>query len=151
MDLQKAYDNVEWSALKVILNELSFPRKFISWIMNTITIVPYRLMVNIVMEYLYKVLQKLINNLNFNSHSKCEKLGFINLSFVDNLLLLEIRDTTSIDLLMQAFKVLSNSTGQSVNPFNKIYYGNIDEQTNEAILRLTNFTPSIQVSWYAFN
>lgn len=81
MDLQKAYDSVEWSALEAILNELSIPHMFIKWIMITVTTVSYRYQVNgalsnivqakrglrqgdplspllfvIVMEYLYRVL-----------------------------------------------------------------------------------------------
>lgn len=41
MDLQKAYDSVDWNALENILKEMSFPHKFIKWIMLTISIVSY--------------------------------------------------------------------------------------------------------------
>lgn len=37
MDLQKAYDTMEWGAVEDILRELSFPNKFKKWIMLDIT------------------------------------------------------------------------------------------------------------------
>lgn len=46
MDLQKAYDTLEWCALGGILKELSFPDKFIRWIMVTVTTVSYRFKIN---------------------------------------------------------------------------------------------------------
>lgn len=46
MDLQKAYDTVEWSALESILKELSFPNKIIKWVMQTVTIVSYKFRIN---------------------------------------------------------------------------------------------------------
>jgi hypothetical protein len=46
LDLQKAYDMVDWSALKDILQEVSIPNTFISWIMTTVTTVSYRFNIN---------------------------------------------------------------------------------------------------------
>lgn len=46
MDLQKAFDTVEWSALEGILQEMNFPQKFIRWIMVCVTTVSYRFVVN---------------------------------------------------------------------------------------------------------
>lgn len=84
------------------------------------------------MEYLHKVLQKLKNNLNFNFHDKCEKLYIINLSFADDLLLFARGGTTSIHLVMQAFKEFSNSFGLITNPSKcKICYGNMDDHTKQ--------------------
>ncbi len=37
MDIQKAYDTVEWGALEAILKELGFPGIFIRWIMLCVT------------------------------------------------------------------------------------------------------------------
>lgn len=46
MDLQKAYDTVEWSALKGIMRELGFPALFTDWIMLGVKKVSYRYIVN---------------------------------------------------------------------------------------------------------
>lgn len=46
MDIQKAYDTIEWSALEYIMKEMSFPREIIDWIMIYISIVSYRYTIN---------------------------------------------------------------------------------------------------------
>ena len=46
IDLQKAYDMVDWGALEDILRELGIPPKFIQWIMLTVTTVSYEFNVN---------------------------------------------------------------------------------------------------------
>lgn len=33
LDLQKAYDSVEWSFMKQVMEELGFPKLFIGWVM----------------------------------------------------------------------------------------------------------------------
>ncbi|GJR40727.1 hypothetical protein Tco_1216411, partial [Tanacetum coccineum] len=39
IDTQKAYDTVNWSFLKMILEEFSFHRKMVQWIMQCVTLV----------------------------------------------------------------------------------------------------------------
>lgn len=153
MDLQKACKIVEWFSLEAILKELSFPFKFIIWIMITISTMSYRYKVNgentctlkanlrqgdpislflfvIMIDYLHRSLQILKCNPNFNFHSKCEKLNLIKLSFVDYLLLFSIGDTISIGLLMIIFNEFTRSTGMSVNPRKcKAYFRNKDDNT----------------------
>lgn len=46
IDLQKAYDPVEWNALEQIMKEMNFPAKFTNWIMLAVRSVSYRLMIN---------------------------------------------------------------------------------------------------------
>lgn len=46
MDTQKAYDSFEWHALKSILEELGFLRKFIFGIMQVVTSITYQFNVN---------------------------------------------------------------------------------------------------------
>ena len=36
MDIQKAYDTMDWPAMKTILDEVGIPRKFTSWIMAAV-------------------------------------------------------------------------------------------------------------------
>lgn len=165
MDLQKAYDSVEWSALEAILNELSIPHMFIKWIMITVTTVSYRYQVNgvlsnivqakrglrqrdplspllfvIVMEYLYRVLQKLKQVPNFNFHPKCEKLAIINLSFADDLLMFTRGDPMSVRLAMNAFNDFSAATGLRVNPSKcNIYFGNVADEVKKEIQANVNY------------
>lgn len=149
-------------ALEDILKELDFPNKFKKWIMLTVTTVSYKFIVNeeytrilkakrglrqpislllfvIVMEYLHRVLQ-LRNIPDFNFHSKCEKLNINNLSFVNDLLLFAQGDTKSIHLVMWAFDNFSKPTRLTINHTEyKGYFGNVDDQTKQAILNLTDF------------
>lgn len=166
MDLQKAYDTVEWCALESILNELGFPSQFIRWIMICVTTVSYRYMINgttsqclqakrglrqgdpispllfvLVMEYLYRNLQSLRRNPDFNFHAKCENLRIINLSFADDLLFFSRGDTVSVQLLMNQFANFSRATGLKVNPRKcHIYYGAVSDEVKEHINLITGFS-----------
>ncbi|XP_058761622.1 uncharacterized protein LOC131635037 [Vicia villosa] len=46
MDIQKAYDSVEWKAMEDILLELGFPNKFIGWTMTMVRSVSSRYKIN---------------------------------------------------------------------------------------------------------
>lgn len=46
VDMQKAYDSLEWPFLKQIMSALGFPNQFVGWIMMCITTVSYSIMVN---------------------------------------------------------------------------------------------------------
>lgn len=135
MDLQKAYDIVESSALETILKELSFPNRLINWIMIIVTIVSYKFRINgehyrimeakrglrqgdplspllffIIMEYLHRVLQKLKHIPDYNFHSKCEKLSIISTSFVDYYFLLEVIPNSYL-WLWKLLRVFPNPIG----------------------------------------
>lgn len=42
LDIQKAYDNVNWFALECILKELAFPIVFVNWVMVDVSSVSYK-------------------------------------------------------------------------------------------------------------
>lgn len=46
IDIQKAYDSVEWPFLRYFLLELGFPYIFVKWIMACITTIIYLICVN---------------------------------------------------------------------------------------------------------
>lgn len=87
-----------------------------------------RLLFIIVMEYIYKILQKMKKNPNFNFHFKCKKMNFINMSFVNDFLLFAIGDVASIEILMATFGEFSASTCIYVNLSKcHVYFGNAKE------------------------
>lgn len=120
---------------------MGFPRQFTNWIMIIVTTVSYHFNVNgklstvmpakrglrqgypissllfvLVMEYLNRCLHQLQHNLNFNYHSKCEKMKITNLSFADDLLLFARGDALSVELMMKTFMKFSYSTSLKINP-----------------------------------
>jgi hypothetical protein len=46
LDLQKAYDRVNWKFLHAVLQNFGFPAKFISWIMECVSTVESAVLVN---------------------------------------------------------------------------------------------------------
>ncbi|CAI8611344.1 unnamed protein product [Vicia faba] len=94
----------------------------------------------LVMDYLYRILQKLKSNPNFNFHANCEKLGIINLSFADDLLLFSRGDSGSVNILLQSFNNFSSSTGLGANPMKcRIYFGNVNMKEKDDIKKITTF------------
>ena len=46
LDLQKAYDQVNWSFLKTVLQKFGFDEKFVGWIMECVSSVSSALLIN---------------------------------------------------------------------------------------------------------
>lgn len=46
IDLQKAYDSLEWGYLKQVMIEIGFPDQVINWIMECVQTVSYSILVN---------------------------------------------------------------------------------------------------------
>ena len=165
LDIEKAYDTVDWKALELIMREVGIPRQFINWVMKTVTTVTYKFVVNgeythslkakrglrqgdplspllfvIVMEYLHRSLQELRYTPDFNFHAKCEKLNIISLSFADDVLMFTRGDKISVDILMQAFMNFSKSTGLVINPSKcKVYFGAVESCIKQEIKHITAF------------
>lgn len=165
MELQKAYDSVEWQALDVILAEIGFPNICIGWIMTMVRTVSYRYRVNhniiesivakqglrhghhlspllfiIVMEYLHRVLSKMGRHPDFSFHDKCESLRIIYLSFADDLLVFSRGDKSFVKLTMKVMENFAQATGLQVNPSKcNAYFGNVDTETKKEILNTTGF------------
>lgn len=153
IDLQKAYDTVEWDALEDILRELNFPMKFVRWVMICVRTVSYRYSINgvpsrllqaqrrirqgdpispllfvLVMEYLHRKLQQLRGVLNFNFHPRCEWLNIVNICFADDLLMFCRGDLESVRLMMQRFGQFSGATGLKSNMAKcRLYCGGIPQ------------------------
>ncbi|XP_058783633.1 uncharacterized protein LOC131658343 [Vicia villosa] len=149
MDLQKAYNTVEWSALENIMKEHNFPQKFIDWTMICIETVSYRYTINgqaskilkakrglrqgdpispllfvLIMEYLHRCMVKLKDNSHYKFHPKCARMRISNICFADDLLLFARGDESSVIQMMTMFQHFSATTGLKANPKKcKVYFG----------------------------
>ena len=45
-DMAKAYDSVDWSFLRSVMQEMSFPTQFIDWVMCCVSSVSYSILIN---------------------------------------------------------------------------------------------------------
>lgn len=165
IDLQKAYDSVEWPYLEQVMVELGFPYKFISWIMACVTTVNYTILFNgetsepfnaakglrqgdpispflfaIAMEYLIRGLNSLKMSKEFKFHPRCAKLGVTHLCFADDL---RRGDLPSITALNQCFNTFSRASGlQSNIGKSSIYFGGVTQGVKDNILKEMGFVLS---------
>ncbi|XP_070022043.1 uncharacterized protein LOC142177522 [Nicotiana tabacum] len=102
IDLQKAYDAVEWIFLEQVLDEIGFPRQFTMWTLECVKTVNYSILVNgestaqfdaakglrhgdpispflfaLAMKYLSRKLNELKGNKEFKYQPKCSKLAML--------------------------------------------------------------------------
>lgn len=167
IDLQKAYDSVEWIFLQQVMEALNFPWKFIRWIMECVQTVSYTVMVNgqttepfqaakglrqgdpmspflftIVMEYLSRALYELRKDSNFSFHPGCKRLGITHLSFADDLLLFAKGDFLSVCSMFKLITQFTEASGLKAN-LNKssVYFGGVPNEIKQLILDQLGFAP----------
>ncbi|KAL0444858.1 UNVERIFIED_CONTAM: LINE-1 reverse transcriptase [Sesamum latifolium] len=142
VDLQKAYDTVEWDFLLATLQLYGFPPTFIKWIEECVTTCSFSVCLNgtihgffggarglrqgdpmspylfvLVMEVLRMILQQLIEqDEEFTFHWKCRDIGLFQLSFADDLLLFSSVDESSVGLFHRGLQVFAGLSGLCANP-----------------------------------
>nr|GEY67091.1 hypothetical protein [Tanacetum cinerariifolium] len=128
VDIQKAYDTVDWVFLKNILAGFGFHDRLIGWIMECVTTTSFSISINgslhgffkgkhglpqgdplspylftLVMEILTLMLQRGVDSANsFVYHRYCSKMKLINLCFADDLFLFSHGDTDSVKVIKGA-------------------------------------------------
>lgn len=163
VDIQKAYDSVEWPFVKHMLIELGFPFRYIEWIMDCLTTVSYTINVNgeltepfearkglrqgdpisscmfvLCMEYLNRCLLELKENRDFNYHPRCRKMGLLHLCFADDLLLFTRVDVISVQFLLKVLDKFAASSGLKANRLKScIYFGRVPSDIKTEILRIS--------------
>ncbi|GKA84753.1 reverse transcriptase domain-containing protein [Tanacetum coccineum] len=135
VDIQKAYDTVDWKFLKEVLHGFGFHNHMISWIMECVSTTSFLFSINgnlhgyfkgkrglrqgdslspylftLIMEVLTLILQRRIRDSDFIYHRYCSKLELGNLCFADDLFLFAHGDIHSATIIMEAlneFKLAS--------------------------------------------
>ncbi|XP_056698158.1 uncharacterized protein [Spinacia oleracea] len=140
LDKQKAYDTIEWDFLEEMLLSLGFQAQFVNWIMVCVTTPKFSIMLNgsaqgyfassrglrqgdplspllfvVCMEYLFRTLYKVGEDSYFKFHPRCRSTKLTHLCFADDLILCCKGEFHSIQLLLQGFKLFSDTSGLKAN------------------------------------
>ncbi|GJV60546.1 putative reverse transcriptase domain, reverse transcriptase zinc-binding domain protein [Tanacetum coccineum] len=166
VDIQKAYDTVDWAFLKSILNGFGFHPRMIGWIMECVTSTSFSLSINgslhgyfkgkrglrqgdpmspylftLVMEVLTLMLSKRVRDSNnFTYHRYCSNLNIINLFFADDLFLFAHGDMDSARVIMDSLDEFKHASGLTPSlPKSTAYFCNVFNYVKLGILNILPF------------
>ncbi|XP_071687999.1 uncharacterized protein [Rutidosis leptorrhynchoides] len=166
VDIQKAYDTVDWGFLKKCLVGFGYPHKMVKWIMRCVSTASYSININgdlhdyfpgkrglrqgdplspylftLIMEALSLMLiRRASNGDDFRYHPKCEQLKLINLCFADDLFLFAAADLNSVEVIRDALEEFKACSGLTLSlPKSTAFFANVYNVLKEAILNLLPF------------
>lgn len=166
IDIQKAYDSVEWEFLKSCLYGFGFPPKMCSWIMACMTSSTFSVSLNgdlhgffkgqrglrqgdplspylftLVMEVLTLMIKrKTVNDDDFKYHWRCDKLKLTHLCFADDLLLFCHANTHSVTVLKAALDEFSSVSGLIPSLDKSLtFFGNVQDHRRASISEIMSF------------
>ena len=166
VDIQKAYDTVNWQFLRCILIRFGFHERMVQWIMECVTTTSFSISVNgilhgyfkgkrglrqgdplspylftLVMEVLTLILRRRVRDSElFTFHHKCSQLNIINLCFADDLFLFAHGDAHSAGVIMDSLEEFKDVSGLSPSlPKSTAYFCNVLNHIKVAILQILPF------------
>ncbi|GJW96115.1 putative reverse transcriptase domain, reverse transcriptase zinc-binding domain protein [Tanacetum coccineum] len=101
VDIQKAYDTVDWDFLRTVLMGFGFHSTMISWIMECLTTTYFSLSVNGSLHGYFKGRRGLRQE-EFTYHHNCSNMNISNLCFAGDLFLFAHGDVNSARIIMEA-------------------------------------------------
>ncbi|GJR32465.1 protein LAZ1 [Tanacetum coccineum] len=166
IDIQKAYDIVDWRFLETILIRFGFHRTMVKWIMACVTSTSFSLSINgnvhgnfkgkrglrqgdplspylftLVMEILTRILHKRVHeSANFIFHRHCEEIQLINVCFADDLFIFARGEAQSAQVSMVALKEFKLASGLVPSlPKSTAYFCNVLLHVKNVILSIMPF------------
>ncbi|KAL0288914.1 UNVERIFIED_CONTAM: Retrovirus-related Pol polyprotein from type-2 retrotransposable element R2DM [Sesamum angustifolium] len=166
VDIQKAYDSVEWDFLIEVLKLFNFPACFIGWIEQCVTTASFSISLNgsvygyfpgarglrqgdpmspylfvLVMEIWTTLLRHRVrNDHNFQFHWKCKEHRILNLCFADDVLLFCRAHIPSIQVIKDTLAEFANISGLQVNASkSQIIISKSGQHEKQQILDLLGF------------
>ncbi|GKV19162.1 hypothetical protein SLEP1_g29456 [Rubroshorea leprosula] len=165
IDLQKAYDSVDWGFVNAMLRGLNFLDRFINWLMLCVSTTRFSVSINgqpkgyfqgqrglqqgdpippylfvLVMEYLTRKLKELDMQEKFKYHSKCRVMQLTHLIFVDDIMLFCKADEESTVLMMQKFEEFARVSRLEVNRMNsQVFFSGVREGQKVALIQKLGF------------
>ncbi|XP_022032639.1 uncharacterized protein LOC110933740 [Helianthus annuus] len=168
IDIQKAYDTVNWSFLKDILIRFGFHQKMVGWIMTCVSTVSYSLSINgnlhgyfrgkrglrqgdpmspylftLIMEILSCLLQQAASS-PFRYHAHCAKQKIINVLFADDLFIFVHGDTVSVKRVKEALQTFTNISGLAPSlAKSTVFFCNVPHSIRQEILDIMPFQEGV--------
>ncbi|GKB00051.1 RNA-directed DNA polymerase, eukaryota, reverse transcriptase zinc-binding domain protein [Tanacetum coccineum] len=166
IDLQKAYDTIDWNFLRVVLEQFGFPKMMVEWIIVCVSTTKFSININgeregyfssgkglrqgdpmspymftLVMEAFNIIMRKNISeNKEFKYHYGCHKLGITHLCFVDDLLVFFHGDTKLVSVIKEALEEFSSYSGLKANMSKSIvFFGGLTNAEQNVILGIVPF------------
>ncbi|KAJ0442317.1 putative RNA-directed DNA polymerase [Helianthus annuus] len=167
VDVQKAYDTVDWDFLRAILLGFGFHQKMVGWIMSCVTSASYSISINgeihgyfkgqrglrqgdpispylftLVMEVLTSILQHAAATSSvFRFHNNCKRQKIMNLCFADDLFLFARADFHSVKIIMDSLNSFRDMSGlvPSLSKSSS-FFCNVPARVKTQILSLVPFT-----------
>ncbi|XP_071719040.1 uncharacterized protein [Rutidosis leptorrhynchoides] len=166
VDIQKAYDTVDWEFLREILAHFGFHKVMIKWIMRCISSTSFSIAINgtlygyfkgkrglrqgdpmspylftLVMEVLSLMLQRNAQQVDgFRFHPRCDNLNLINVCFADDLFLFSHADITSVKVIFDALDEFKECSGLTPSiPKSTGFFANVSSNVKNQILDLMPF------------
>ncbi|GKC92280.1 RNA-directed DNA polymerase, eukaryota, reverse transcriptase zinc-binding domain protein [Tanacetum coccineum] len=161
IDIQKAYDTVNWDFLKNTLQLVGFHEGMIKWIMTCVTTASFSICINgeicrffkggkglrqgdHISYYLFTLMMEVFNMImiknidethSFKYHYGCKELKLIRMCFADDLMVLCNGDKESLKIVKKSLDDFSNVSGLFPN-LNKsiIFFGSLSEERKSELL-----------------
>nr|GEW54661.1 hypothetical protein [Tanacetum cinerariifolium] len=139
VDIQKAYDSVEWEFLACCLKAIGFHDTLIRGLRQGDPISPY--LFTLVMEVFNLVLKRQIaRNPYFKYHWMCKEVGLTHLCVADDILLLCHGDSKSVSVLKKALDEFGGISGLLPNKIRSVvFFGNVKKVSRRNIMRIMPF------------
>lgn len=140
VDLEKAYDRLEWSFIREVLQEVKFPSDLIQLIMSCVSSTPSSILFNggaldpfypsrgirqgdplspylfiLCMEVLGRVIKEKSANGEWSPEASKSGLAFSHLFFADDLLIFAKADAANCNSVRDAFDEFFTRSGQKIN------------------------------------
>ncbi|GJW12179.1 RNA-directed DNA polymerase, eukaryota, reverse transcriptase zinc-binding domain protein [Tanacetum coccineum] len=166
VDIQKAYDTVNWQFLESILIGFGLYPKMVQWIMRCVSTTSFSICINgqscgyfkggkglrqgdpissylftLVMEILTLIIKRKVDqSRDFQYHFGCKKLKVTNVCFADDLLIYCHADKNSLKVLKESIDEFGKVAGLIPN-YNKstIIFGSLDDDERKELLEVMPF------------
>ncbi|GKC29501.1 hypothetical protein Tco_1036795 [Tanacetum coccineum] len=166
VDIQKAYNTVDWNFLHETLIGFGFHPRMIGWIMECVTSTSFSISINgclhgyfkgkrglrqgdpmspylftLIMEVLTLMLNRRVQDSNsFTFHRYCSKLNIVNLCFADDLFLFAHGDVDSARVIMDSLEEFKNALSLVPSlPKSTAYFCNVLNYVKLGILNILPF------------